>query len=210
MISARWGCKNQINTDFEKNLSRVQNLVNLYDRVTSSGQGRRRVEQQDILRAAVVFLHASLEDLLRELLRKYLPSADEGIWDDLEMPLAGMKGPKFTLYHLATWRGSDVDDVFEDSVDAYLEKSNFNHVADLRNGLEYLGLDPELVRPFADDIGPLIKRRHHVVHRFDVDRSLKGEGNRSARSLSLKGVETWCSAIERFGNCVLASAEEQL
>ena len=172
-------------------------------------QGRRTVEEQDILRAAVVFLHASLEDLLRELLREHLPSASYSVWKELEIPLAGMNGPKFSLYHLATWRDSTVQEVFQDSVGAFLEKSNFNHVADLRNALNQLELDPQIVTPFADDLGPLMRRRHHVVHRFDVDRGLKGSGEHVARSLSLSGVNRWQSAVREFGERVLERLEEE-
>ena len=58
---------------FGENLDRVRNLVSLYSSSVGVGQGRRTVQDADILRAAVVLLHATLEDLLRSLAEWKLP-----------------------------------------------------------------------------------------------------------------------------------------
>ncbi|HEY6727113.1 MAG TPA: toll/interleukin-1 receptor domain-containing protein [Polyangiaceae bacterium] len=52
---------------FAANLGRVQHLGEIYQSA-GIGVARRAVETADVLRSAVVFLHAALEDFLRTLL----------------------------------------------------------------------------------------------------------------------------------------------
>ena len=54
------------------NLRRVRNLIARYP---ATGSGRRSVEDSDLLRAAVVLLHATLEDVVRGVLEWKLPGA---------------------------------------------------------------------------------------------------------------------------------------
>ena len=58
---------------FERNLQRVRSLVALFSSLTGAGRGRASVEIEDILRSAVVLLHASLEDLLRGIANVRMP-----------------------------------------------------------------------------------------------------------------------------------------
>ena len=81
-----------IGKQFEANLDRVRNLVNLYSASFGKGQGRRPGPDADILRAAVVLLHATLEDLLRSLAEWKIPTASrsgnpcEGLTGMLQEP----------------------------------------------------------------------------------------------------------------------------
>lgn len=59
--------KEQITANFGENLKRVRNLVRIYTVTTPSIQGRKTVKHGDILRAAIVLLHASLEEFLRAI-----------------------------------------------------------------------------------------------------------------------------------------------
>lgn len=57
---------------FEYNILRVRNLVDIYETLP-----KHDIQQQDVLRAAVVMLHATLEDALRCLLEWKLPKFDK-------------------------------------------------------------------------------------------------------------------------------------
>lgn len=57
----------QINDRFQENLTRVDHLLKIYEETAPGTQGRQPVERTDLLRSAVVFLHASLEDFIRSL-----------------------------------------------------------------------------------------------------------------------------------------------
>lgn len=53
--------KHEISRQFAQNLARVESLLSLYDSATgATGSGRRDVATSDLLRAAIVFLHATL------------------------------------------------------------------------------------------------------------------------------------------------------
>jgi hypothetical protein len=77
-----------IRDNFNENLARVESLVSTYEsHPEAQGRGRKSAEVLDILRAAVVFLHASLEDALRSVARWKLPSAASPVLD--QIPLIG-------------------------------------------------------------------------------------------------------------------------
>ena len=72
-----------ISDNFNENLARVENLVVTYEsHPDTQGRGRKSAELLDILRAAVVFLHAALEDALRSIARWKLPAAGSAVLDD--------------------------------------------------------------------------------------------------------------------------------
>jgi acid stress-induced BolA-like protein IbaG/YrbA len=95
--------REEIGLRFQSNLERVRGLVTLYETLAPEKPGRRPVPFTDLLRAAVVFLHATLEDLLRSTLEWKLPSAPGDLLKGI--PLTGMTDQKFTLSELAEYRG---------------------------------------------------------------------------------------------------------
>jgi hypothetical protein len=193
--------KSEIQERFSQNLNRVSHLIAVYA-ATASGQGRRDVETTDILRASVVFLHATLEDLLRSLLEWRLPTAAPEHLKDV--PLEGKKArTSFTLDELAVYRGNTVDDLIARSVCANLEDSNFNHPGEIERVLEKIGLPKNLVSSYRDKLGPMMKRRHWIVHRADRNTAI-GIGHHPALSLQQAAVEAWHRALEEFGTLVLS------
>ena len=68
-----------------QNLDRASNLVEIYRTLYGEGKGRRSVPKVDLLPAAVVFIHASLEDFLRALAAISLPNADEDILNSIPL-----------------------------------------------------------------------------------------------------------------------------
>lgn len=192
--------KSEIENRFNGNLERVEHLVALYETV-STGPGRRAVDTSDILRSAVVFLHATLEDFLRSLLEWKLPIAQASYLK--EVPLAGKKPRQtFTLDDLALFRGSTVNDLISRSVADHLERSNFNDPGEVSAVLERIGVLPSLLDPYRGKLGPLMKRRHWIVHRADRN-TATGSGQHAALGLQKATVETWSNAVRQFGTSVL-------
>lgn len=112
--------KVEIQRRFEGNLARVNSLVELYD-AQVPGQGRAAVSRTDLLRAAVVFLHASLEDLLRSALDWKLPDAAPehlAAVPLLNCTKGGDREPWCDLSDLALHRGKTVDLLLSESVSA--------------------------------------------------------------------------------------------
>lgn len=190
---------------FEGNLERVHNLVALYDKLTPQGRGRREVAATDLLRAAVVLLHASFEDLLRSLALWKLPGAAPEVLR--ELPALGKSDGKgrIGLEELARHRGRTVDELITNSVDAYLEKSNYNHPGDVKRLLVQCGLSEKLVAPFAGPLGTMMNRRHWIVHRVDRNYN-QGSGQHLAKSLGKNNLILWIETTQGLGHAILTAA----
>lgn len=191
---------------FRSNLDRVKNLVALYDSVTGgAGRGRPTVTEGDLLRAAVVMLHAALEDLLRSIALLKYPTASPEILG--QFPLLGVKAshkPSFTLKELAAHRGKTVDDVLTKSIAAFLERSNYNNVGDIVKLLGEIGLPKSLAAPYSKQLAALMSRRHLIAHCADRN-DRRGKGQHAAVSIGKSTIARWITAIDNFGKAVIDS-----
>lgn len=185
------------------NIARVRNLTGIYRKhLMGLGSGRRDHSKTDVLRSAVVMLHAAMEDLLRSIAYWKLPAASAQTLG--KIPLVSY-GPavKFTLGDLSTLRGKTVDEVIESSVNGYLERSNYNNTNEVASFLESVGIDVNKVDAHFPNIEPVMKRRHQIVHRADRDDTAAGRGHHHVTSIGVGTVENWISSIEAFCNTVL-------
>lgn len=191
-------------TDFEANLKRVRDMLALYKSLKPPGQkGRRKVGETDVLRAAVVFLHATMEELLRDLSRWK--------WADNPQVLATLPLPdklktekKFTLESLHAHAGKTVRDLIQESVEYYLHNyQNYNDTGQVAGAVGSLGVDVNDVNAKFDDLQSMIKRRHHIVHRGDRNEA-DGQGHHKAKTIRADTVEGWIDAVEAFGTALMA------
>lgn len=188
---------------FTGNLDRVRGLVSLYEEVTGKSQGRPSVREGEILRAAVILLHATLEDFFRTLGSMRLASATPEVLS--QIPFAGGDGRKTALMlgDLASHRGRMVEEFLSDSVEAYLDRRSYNDVNDLATALRQVGLAPDLVAPHAATLEIVMRRRHLIAHRLDRD-EMRGRGRHGAGSISKALVERWINTVDTFARSVLA------
>src|SRR5207253_11452992 len=128
---------------------------------------RKPVMSGDLLRSAIVFLHSTLEDLLRSVEVRRTPAAGESVLNDI--PLVGVRGEKFALGKLAAHRGKTVDAVILESVAAYLERQSYNNPEELAAFCARAGVDKGMLQPFFGVLGEFMRRRHQIVHRADRD-----------------------------------------
>lgn len=180
-----------------QNLKRAENLITAYQHPGGASQDREFDHQTDLLRAAVVFTHASLEDFIRSVLRAFLPWADEDALEDI--PLAGTHGraQKFFLGKLAKHRDKSVQQLLEESVDEYLEQSSYNNPAEILRILAAIRIELPLDEGILRELGAMIKRRHAIVHRADGV-EIKGESNVKATPLEAQTVVKWIQATSMF------------
>ena len=195
--------KQKIRDRFNANIARVRNLVHIYQATLGEdGRGRRGHQQTDILRAATVLLHAATEDLLRSLAYWKLPDAPANFLAGL--PLASLgTSTKFSLGDLSSHRGESVDDVITKSVDAYLERSNYNNTTEVSSLLVNIGLNVALVNSTYPLLGEVMQRRHQIVHRADRDENAEGRGNHKVRTIGRATVDRWIDNINAFATAVL-------
>ena len=203
--------KAEIQTQFHENLERVRNLADIYDtKIASGGQGRRPVGCADVLRAAVVVLHATLEDFVRTISHALLPMQDEGILN--KVPLSGMgnhgRAEKFLLGKLVQFRGKKVDEVLATSVESFLGRSNYNSPDDLASAIENVGLDKTKVESLFGVLDEMMQRRHWIVHRADRN-PITGRGQHKYKSIGTKKLASWIAAVEGFAEGILSQLEER-
>ena len=157
----------------------------------------------DLLRAAVVFTHACLEDFLRSISAAFLPWADEVALN--AVPLVGSLGraEKFFLGRLVHHRNKQVQEVLQESVNAYLEESNYNDTTEIARVLASIDMRNPAVEALFADLSAMIERRHQIVHRADRIET-PGKARQRSKSLSAKTVSAWIEATARFIAILLA------
>jgi hypothetical protein len=194
--------KQEIADRFALNIARVKNLVAIYrHQLAGLGQGRRGHLQTDVLRAATVLLHASIEDVLRSLAYWKLPAANSGVLN--QIPLVGRPAVKFTLGTLAAYRGRSVDEVIKASTDASLERSNYNNATEVASLLQSIGLNAAPVAGRMALLDVAMQRRHRIVHRADANPNA-GRGNHRVASIAPATLDDWITNTEQFVEGVLA------
>ena len=181
---------------FERNIVRVESLISLYGPPLP---GRRKVKDTDILRAALVLLHASMEDFLRYLLISKVNTFSPETLSKYSLPSQQKKGgSKFSLGELASYRGKSVEELIVLSVTDYLEKyTSFNNLGEVKMALIQCGIDKEIVN--SHDFGNLpgmIERRHNIVHRADRNENVGGQGNHQVKSIGTKSLINYVEAVK--------------
>ena len=197
----------EIRNNFDDNLARVKNLVDVYaTKISGAGKGRRPVMSTDVLRAATVLLHATLEEFLRGISRWKLPKSGEEALD--RIPLAGLDSDaKFKLGKLSSHRGKSVDDLIAESVNLYLQRSNYNNTSEISSLLTSIDIDCKKVEHLYPTISVFLDRRHQIVHRADRDEN-QGSGHHRATSIAVKTVNKWIVSVVQFAGIVCNELDE--
>jgi hypothetical protein len=153
----------------------------------------------------VVFLHATLEDVLRTVLaRKWPETALREHLEEIPVQVASdRRAVRLTLADLLMHRDKTVDALIRESVEQTLERSNFNNLGDVKVALSRSGLAPNLVGAYAARLAALMSRRHQIVHRADRQ-DAGGRGNHGAASLDVGTVEAWIAAVEGLCEAIVA------
>ncbi len=195
----------QIRNNLNYNLTRVENLMSVYESHPDvQGQGRKSAEVLDILRAAFVLLHASLEAALRDIAYWKLPSANQTVLDDIPLAGHGRSPKKFPLGDLAVFRGKTIEEIFATSVDEYLEKSNFNNTDEIAKLMTSIGIETAKINARFSDLQALMQRRHQIVHRADWQDEVTGSGDHIIRAINKYMVRGWAHAVQEFAEAVFS------
>lgn len=183
-----------IEARFHGNLERVAGLV----RVFEVGGGN-----SDILRAAVVLLHAALEELVRSTVRVLLPRSPRP-FEKMVFAWFGSekRGPdKISLQQLADFRGKTVEEILDRAFEYHLDHSSYNYPAEVIGALRELRvtLPPEEeLRPILRELSPMMARRHRIAHCADAER-----GGQGLQQLEAQEVMTWLEAVRALGVLVV-------
>lgn len=195
--------RDEIGHRFAANLQRAATFLEAYD-ASGDGQGRRSVRSSDMLRAAVTFLHATLEDTLRTALHWKWPQTLIGL-GKVEFDLGDARQRTVTVETLASYGlGASIGDVLLAAIASHLNRQSFSHVGDVKEALHRLGLPTELIADHASKLAAMIARRHAIVHRADRH-DMTGSGHHAAASLSRGTVQAWLVSVRAFCEAVIAN-----
>ena len=87
---------------FDQNIVRVNNLISVFSTNKKSPK-RHSVAEADVLRAAVVFLHAAFEDYLRDVLVQLLPIYGGNELSNIALLGNAGRTEKFTIANLCEY-----------------------------------------------------------------------------------------------------------
>ena len=195
----------KIRYNLHQNLARVENLVKTYEtHPDAQGRGRKNAAVLDILRAAVVLLHATLEELLRSIAHWKLPMAAGKVLDEVPLAGLGQNPKKFLLGDLTSFRGKTVDEVLTESVHAHLEQSNYNNTRDISTMLMNVGIDVTKVNATFVELQTLMERRHQIVHRADRQAKVVGSGDHEVRGINKDIARDWAAAVNKFASALFS------
>ena len=157
----------------------------------------------DVVRAAIVFIHSALETSLREIIRVSLKAKD---LDISYIPLVALdeipsRKEKYTLKDLATHRGKTIEQVINESIDQYLRTLSFNNTTDIANGLKKIQLPSQTVEQYYSNLNDMIQRRHQIVHEGDLKR-IRGS-SLEFEPVDLDKLLAWIDSTAKFFTEVL-------
>jgi RiboL-PSP-HEPN len=191
---------------FQSDISRVAGLIALFRwHAANLHEDLSPDHKPDLLRAAVVLLHASLEDLFRSIAEWKLPTASPTSLDRIPLACTEKDKERFTLADLAEFCGQTVDWVIARSVESYLERSSYNNVGELTELLRKTGIEYAIPKEIRDKLAAMMSRRHRIAHRVDRDLSEEIDPGAPQRGLSIlpEVVVEWKMAVIEVGEAVL-------
>lgn len=201
MVSARLPAEdtkieNEIRRFLRQSLSRLDlNLVRV-ESLLRAAKPKNAIHPPDILRAAVVLLHACLEDFLRNTAVYCLSmGADSKALDGI--PLVGLENKKFELADLARHQHKAVRRVVVESIKEYFALTSFSKCDQIRGTLIRCGLASADVEGFYPVLAKLIERRHQIVHRADLKAVRAKRANRMTAIKEIT-VREWEKAVNDF------------
>jgi len=179
------------------NAHRGQRLIEASEKV----RGADARAADDILRAIVVLMHASLEDFLRSVSAVHLRYASPDILNDVPLLHVEKERPeKFFLGALVEYRDMSVSDLIDRSVEKYLERTTYNSTRDIAGVLRAVGIPSDRYAPLFPELDKMISRRHYIVHRADLAKNASEDTNLNV--ISPKEVRMWVDTVQQFGRDV--------
>jgi len=186
-----------------ENLSRVERLIQVHQKV-DGGRAKGKPAKGDILRSAVVFLHAALEDFLRGVSIVYLPDSSEEALNKIPLLGSDSQRPKnIGLGALLAHKHRKVGKLIELSVAAHLRKTNYNNSTQIDVLLTDCGKTkwPHIGDTYAP-LDELMQRRHRIVHRADST-DTRQKGSQKTAPITLPQVNAWVAAVRHFEEAIV-------
>jgi hypothetical protein len=157
--------------------------------------------RQDILRSVVVFLHATMEDLMRTVLIQMYRNNPKPL---LTHRLADMH--KFgEFWDVITDCGPTitVDQIILREIQYTLRDVSFGNTNILAKDLERMNFRTEMFSEHFAMLSEMMLRRHTIVHRADRAGHMSSEPS----EIKVEQVEEWMINVDRFGSKLIGAFE---
>lgn len=174
---------------FEKNFSRIDNLMKLYRTHLHPNNIRSK---GDVLRTIVVMTHSTLEDFLRNILRWKLPDSSPEVLN--KVTLIGKKGKTKIEF-----KGNTVDTIVQKSIKEYLNMVSFNNTNDIASHMNSINIETELLTSYFGNLDLMIKKRHNIVHKADRTNDEDISKTR-VQTITHNQVDRWIRNVDDFVN----------
>lgn len=180
---------------FEKNFSRIDNLMKLYRTHLHPNNIRSK---GDVLRTIVVMTHSTLEDFLRNILRWKLPDSSPEVLN--KVTLRGKKGKtKIEFKDIVELKGNTVDTIVQKSIKEYLNMVSFNNTNDIASHMNSINIETELLTSYFGNLDLMIKKRHNIVHKADRTNDEDISKTR-VQTITHNQVDRWIRNVDDFVN----------
>ena len=191
---------------FDSNMSRVQNLICLYNiliverkksKEGSPGFIKKRVVQEDVLRVALILLHASMEEFFRSLLK--LKLHNRGAAGIGKLLIKNNNACKFSINEVYGLDDIKSKALVESKILHFLkELYRVGNHGKVKDSLKSLGIKPTKVNQYEyNELAEMIERRHNIVHNADK-KDLDGEGQHNVKSLGLDTVKKYSDEVKKI------------
>ncbi len=193
-------------------------------RTARRAKGTPRDEEQDLLRAMVVFAGAGIDSMTKQLVQDALPEMVE------RLPEIRKRIERLGLRHLRRSGGdSEGDDTAPRTISSKLliklllaestragmvellvedlTAKSLQSVDQLYNVVEYLGLSPSSLGVMKDDLQEVFHRRNQVIHEMDIDFKQK---NRNRYPRRKEDMISLTRTLLEASNNILNSVAKQL
>ena len=193
---------------FSANIERAEYFIELYKQKIKvrACKGRPPISDTDILRAGVVFLHSTVEEYLRTIIRRRkisLLKSNES-WKDVlrDVSLPGKNSGKSTaakieLNELFEYKDKNVMDLILEAVNEKVDYLTFNNYSQIVSSLDLVGIKlPDKGKEIdCESINSYIERRHKIVHEADKN-EIAGKGNYRTQSINSNQLKKWIEAAK--------------
>lgn len=196
--------KRMADIESRENVERVDNLIENFKELDSRNLGEPG-NRSDLLRACVVFLHSTIEELIRNLFVERMPSLPRNVLDEIPFSVhkSSNRSTGIKLGELLEeYRGRFLENIALDSINAYVDVLNINDTDRLATLLKKVQIDTVPLELVFPDINELMKRRHQIVHQMDRTNALDPDTG-MVTDITLTQVIKWRDSTARLIQLVL-------
>lgn len=194
-------------------------------RARSAGRGASRDEEQDLLRAMVVFAGAGIDSMTKQLIRDALPAMVS------DLPGTRERIERFVVRHLRRSSAEPIDDdaapldavnpqrlakiLLADNPRAGLVEllvsdltaGSLQSVEELYRVINYLGLKPQSLEVDEQDLRTVFQCRNRLIHEMDIDFDQR---NRNRTSRGREVMVGYAGTLLKASNMILKGVDDQL